>query len=90
MRIDPHDEVGHNNLGVMLVGDQKYAEAMAEFQKALLCKPSYAMTYYNIGLLLVVTQHKAEAASAFRKALLLKPDYKEADDQLQKIIYSIH
>ena len=50
IEINPQAEL-HNNLGITLIYLEKFAEAEAEFKKALEMKPDYVEAHYQIDLL---------------------------------------
>ena len=55
-----------NSLGVALMGQQRFAEAQAQFESALKAQPGYALARLNLGIALL-SQQKSDDA---RKALL--------------------
>ena len=71
---NPSAWVAHNNLGNVLAGQSKLAEAVAEYQAALRIKPDYAKAHYNLGLALDSQGKVAEAISEYTAALQINPD----------------
>jgi tetratricopeptide (TPR) repeat protein len=58
----------YNNLGVLYAGQGNYDSAYAQFQKALLAKPSYATAHENLGDLLI-----SMAVENYQQAARLDP-----------------
>jgi tetratricopeptide (TPR) repeat protein len=76
----------HYNLGVLLYGQGKAAEAEKEFREALRIKPDFPDAHYNLGLLLAHQSQAAEAEAEYREALRLRPDSPEAHFDLAVLL----
>jgi tetratricopeptide (TPR) repeat protein len=68
------------NQGVALMHEKKYAEALADFEKAVQAKPDFAEAHNNLAYCL---RHEGpakytEALSHYDKAIRLNPDLAEA------------
>ena len=72
----------HNNLGNVLVDQEKLDEAIACFRRAVKLKPHYAEAHYNLGHTLAGQGKLAEAVIWYCRALELKPRYAEAHNNL--------
>ena len=59
----------HNNLGVTLMRQGKYPEALFHLKKAIEIKPKYEDAYHNLGTLLFLQGNGKEALNHFALAL---------------------
>jgi tetratricopeptide (TPR) repeat protein len=71
---NPGSWMGHNNLGNILVDQDRLDEALAHFERARELNPDYADPYSNIGGILVRRGHAADAIEHFEHAITLEPD----------------
>jgi protein O-mannosyl-transferase len=67
--------IAHNNLGTALDKQGRFAEAAAEFRKAIKEKPDYAPAYNNLGIVLGEQGQLEQAATQYLRAIELKPTY---------------
>ena len=74
----PKDARSHYNQGESLRKNNRYNEALAEFQKAIDIKPDYARAYFGRGHVYRRTKQDAKAISEFQQAIKFEPNYKEA------------
>ena len=72
------DASTHCNRGESFLSDERYNEALAEFQKAIDIKPDYARAYFGRGHVYRRTRRYVNAITAFQQAIKFKPNYKEA------------
>lgn len=72
------DATTHCNRGDSFLNDERYDEALAEFQKAIDIKPDYARAYFGRGHVYRRTKRYANAITEFHQAIQFKPNYKEA------------
>jgi protein O-mannosyl-transferase len=81
--------IAHNNLAQTLSQSGRFAEAIAECQKALQARPDFAAAHNNLGFALVQNQQSGngspsqdgavdEAIAHYRTALQIKPDFQSA------------
>lgn len=73
--LNPEDGVAHNNYGAFLCKQQRYAEAVAHYRKAVK-DPIYStpeLAYENAGICAVQSGKVAEAEENFRLALNINP-----------------
>lgn len=71
----------HNNIGILLIGKNKPAEAAKEFAQALAFNPNLADTHFNLGTLLIESggdPMRARAHLEAAKSLIRDPARKEA------------
>jgi tetratricopeptide (TPR) repeat protein len=71
-------------LGQFYLINQKFCEAIKQFQKALKLKPD-PHAYYQLGLAYEGANQISEAQEMYRKALELDPSLTEADERLKKL-----
>ena len=78
INIEPSSADAHNNLGNVLLDQDKPEEAIQAFNEALTIKPDYAEAYYNSGNALQALGMFNDALEAYKKAISYKPDYADA------------
>lgn len=74
----PHYAEGHNNRGVILQLLNRYAEALASYDRAVALKPGYANAHFNRGTVLKKLTRREESLASYDRAIALKPDHAEA------------
>jgi protein O-GlcNAc transferase len=72
----------HNNLGLVLTGLDRAADAEAALRRALELKPDYAEAHNNLGVALHDQGKLAAASLTLERALALKPDYVKVHNNL--------
>jgi len=77
--------VEHFKKGVELTQENKTAEAIQSFQKAVEMNPDFFEAYMNLGLLFFREKMDAKAEKAILKALELKPDNNKPQELLVNI-----
>jgi tetratricopeptide (TPR) repeat protein len=70
----PESERAHYNLGWVLIGLERYKDAIPEFAAAIKIDPNYGDAYDNLGLCHIRLGDNAEAMANFREALRIKYD----------------
>lgn len=79
----PADAGLHNNYGLVLAKQKKFAEAQAELEKAAqLDPPGGGKYFFNLGAVMINTGQTEPAITAFQKAVELDPKYAPAWFQL--------
>ncbi len=68
----------HYNLGVVLAGQQRIDEAIAEYGKAVAADPDYAEARFNMAVLLNHQGRTDEAIEQYRRVLEIEPDASDA------------
>ena len=76
----------HNNLGVTLMRQGKYPEALFHLKKAIEIKPKYADAYHNLGTLLFLQGNGKEALNHFALALEYNPEKAETHSSIGGIL----
>jgi Flp pilus assembly protein TadD/predicted AlkP superfamily phosphohydrolase/phosphomutase len=77
----------HNNAGVALMAEGKYAEAESEFRAALQVAPKHSAVLVNLALVLRLQGRTEEAASVLRSALEFPEVFYAAGLNLAEIAY---
>ncbi|MBI3609568.1 MAG: tetratricopeptide repeat protein [Nitrospirae bacterium] len=78
----------HNNLGVAYDAQQRFEEAIQEYQTAIKLKPDYAEAHNNLGVVYENLRRLEDAAQEYQIALKLQPNYADAHNNLG-IIYAM-
>jgi tetratricopeptide (TPR) repeat protein len=76
------NHIAQNNLGRVLAGDGKVAEAIEHYKEALRIKPGFATAHTNLGAALMKQGKVDEAIAHFTEGLRIKPDFAEAHSDL--------
>ncbi len=74
-----------NNLGLLMIREGRYEEALPPLARATELHPDVAVFQNNLGLALERSGHLAEAADAFRAALIARPVYEKARVSLVRV-----
>ena len=82
------DSQPYFNIGVLLVNNKQWTEAVAAFDKAIAIKSDDAGAYYYRGLCHMQLKQNADAKTDFRKALELAPNGPDAKD-IQDLLKSL-
>ncbi len=75
----------YNNLGLLLLEDGRYEEAVEYLAEAVALEPDEAYIYNNYGLALFNTGAEDQAVEAFESALEIDPDFTRAENNLNRI-----
>lgn len=71
---DNPDWMRWNNLGIGLLDQQQYADALHAFEQVTKLRPDYKDGYVNVGIVYLEWEKYSEARAPLEKALALKPD----------------
>ena len=74
-----------NNIGVLLVRDQRYSEAEEEFKTCIRIAPNFDQAYLNLARLYVVLNNEQQAKDVLRQLLRLQPGHKMAEQALEML-----
>lgn len=74
----PNKARGYNNRGDDYMEENKFNEAMSDFNKALSINPAFAMAYYNRANVYKKQEKYAESIADYTKAIELWPDLHKA------------
>jgi tetratricopeptide (TPR) repeat protein len=70
----PRNEAAHNLLGLALVTQSRFDEAIAHYQQALEILPRYSVTHINLGTALQSCGRTKDAIAQYEQALAIKPN----------------
>jgi tetratricopeptide (TPR) repeat protein len=79
------NENEYMELGKFYFLNNKFDEAVKEFEMVLEINPQNAEAYYNIGLICEASNDLEKAKQMYAKALQIKEDYKMASEKLNKL-----
>lgn len=71
-----------SNRGEVLLNDERYNEALAEFRKAIALDPNYEKARYGIGRVFLHSKQYVDAINTFEQLIKDEPNYKEAHHAL--------
>ena len=71
---DNPDWMRWNNVGIGLLDEQQYADALQAFQQVVRLMPDYKDGYVNLGITYLAWEKYAAARAPLEKALALRPD----------------
>ena len=74
LQVTRQNDIAALNLGVALVSEQQYDEALPYFEQARELNPRLALAHYNIGVIRAHQKQHAAAITEYERALLLKPN----------------
>lgn len=80
------DESDLMEMGKFYFINNKYSEAISEFNKVVDINPGCAEAYYNIGLIYEARHELDLAKHMYEKALAIDPDYDIVKEHLNKIV----
>jgi Flp pilus assembly protein TadD len=86
LSIHPNNMLMRTNLGIVLQGDGRHAEALAEFSHARALAPNYPVLHFQSGVAHAATGDLAAAEERFRYALALTPDIVEVRANLAGVL----
>jgi superkiller protein 3 len=78
------------NTATALYQDGRYAEAAAEYRKAIKLQPSWAAAYVGLGNALAEQREVDAAVTAYTRAVELRPDWAEAHLSLGRCLVESH
>jgi Tfp pilus assembly protein PilF len=85
LSIDPADSWSMNNLGLLLIEQGRYEEALPPLARAVELRPDAPSFANNLGVALERTGHPSAAADAFRAALKADSTYVKATKSLARV-----
>ncbi|MGJ3254666.1 MAG: tetratricopeptide repeat protein [Elainellaceae cyanobacterium] len=80
----------YNNLGVALKSENRYAEAIAYYQQALIHNPNYADTHYNLANALRDQAQFEDAVHHYQHAISIRSDYVDAWNNLANVFKDVN
>jgi Flp pilus assembly protein TadD len=82
--------VVHNNLGFLLMQQERYDDASQQYLRAMQLDPGYATAYTNMGINCLMTQRWEEAKEYLLQALALDEDDFHANECLAQLLMPNH
>ena len=82
VELDPRMEQAHNELGLLHLGDRRFAQAETALKKAVELNPQYAEAHNNLGVLYGNQGRNQEAERHFQRAVEDDPEYAQAYSNL--------
>ena len=89
IRVQPGYAEAYSNLGGLLKGRNRLAEAEAVCRQAIALKPKHPDAHNDLGVLFNELNRSKEAEAAYRQAIALKPEYAEAYYNLGVLLYKL-
>ncbi len=71
-------DYAYYNRGIALVGENRNAEALSDFNKSIELNPGFVQAYYNRGNLYIIEKREEEALKDYTRAIGLNPGYAQA------------
>ena len=78
----PNSSILFNILGAVFYAEEKFDEAIENYNKAIFINPNYAQAYNNLGTVLHKLNKMNEAIKNYKKAIDLKNNFAEAFNNL--------
>ena len=85
LSIDPSDSWSMNNLGLLLIDEGRYDEALPPLARAVELRPEAPAFANNLGVALERTGHPGSAALAYQSALAADSTYTKAQTSLARV-----
>ena len=85
LSIDQNDSWSMNNLGLLLIDEGRYEEALMPLARAMELRPEAPSFANNLGVALERTGHPGSAAQAYQSALSADSTYTKAQTSLQRV-----
>lgn len=85
LSIDQNDSWSMNNLGLLLIDEGRYEEALTPLARAAELRPESPSFANNLGVALEQTGHPGSAADAYQAALSADSTYAKAQTSLQRV-----
>ena len=82
---NPDCWMAHDNLGVALVAQGRFDEAIEHYHQAIALRPTNPRSHYDLGIALRHEGKTDDAIKEYERALELRPQYEKADNNLGNI-----
>jgi tetratricopeptide (TPR) repeat protein len=73
LKHDPGAWIGYVDLGISMIKENRYDEAIANLQRGIELEPGYGFSYYHLGAALERSGRPGEAEAMYRQAIRLNP-----------------
>lgn len=75
LQVTKNNYLAHNNLGMVLVDEDRIQEALDHYDKAISIMPDHFVIYCNKGVVYAKTGQYQQAIEEYNKAIRIMPDY---------------
>ena len=82
---DPKIPNGHNQLGLMYLREEKWAEAAKAFEEAIKADPDWSNYHYNLGLALRGAGNLKGARDAFKRVIAIYQSHPRSQAELDEL-----
>ena len=82
---DPKIPNGHNQLGLMYLREEKWAEAAKAFEEAIKADPGWSNYHYNLGLALRGAGNLKDARNAFKRVTEIYQSHPRSQAELDEL-----
>jgi len=86
-RLQPANELVHNNLGNAYFGKGEYDKAAEEYRQAIAIRPNFPEAANNLGSALLQQGQIDAAAERYQAALAMRPGFEDAANNLRQIAW---
>ncbi len=86
LSLRPDDAWAMNNMGLILIEEERFLEAVGPLAKATASSPEQAVFHNNLGVALERLGHPDEAAEAYRQTLAIDSTYVRAAVSLDRVL----
>src|SRR5262249_3553470 len=83
--VDPKIPNGHNQLGLMYLREEKWAEAAEAFEEAIKADPDWSNYHYNLGRALRGAGKLKDARDAFKRAIEIYQSHPRSQAELDEL-----
>jgi len=87
---NPSAWMAHDNLGVLLFDEGKFAEAGEHFREAVRLRPTYVPGIFNLGNVALKLDRLVEARDLYERVVRLQPDLVAAHTYLGHVYFRQH
>ncbi|MCK4753373.1 MAG: tetratricopeptide repeat protein, partial [Planctomycetes bacterium] len=88
LEVNQNNPIIHNNMGVLLISQDKLDMAANHLQRALQAKPDYINAHYNLGNVFQLQGKLDDAISHYRRALKIYPENADVHNNLGSALQS--
>ncbi|MBW4696503.1 MAG: tetratricopeptide repeat protein [Aphanocapsa lilacina HA4352-LM1] len=85
-RLKPDFAQAHYHLGLILASQQRFAEAVPSYRRAIALQDDHTEAHLSLGYALEALQQLAQAAECYRRAIALDPRFAEAHYNLGNVL----
>lgn len=79
----------YRNLGISLMSQSRFGDAVEAFGGAVRLRPDYAEAHFHLGNLFRILRRPNESVAAYRQAIAIRPDFAEAHSNLGAMLQEV-